>query len=64
MKDEIREINPAEEYELRFLRDQVDKQQERSYLDARHLDLSNDAKRARRELNEFVIKLRKKGVNI
>tara|TARA_R100000742_G_C4274686_1_gene94785 strand:+ start:1181 stop:1375 length:195 start_codon:yes stop_codon:yes gene_type:complete len=64
MKDEIRSINPAEEYELNFLRNRVDALQERSYLDATHHDLSNDAKKARKELKEFVIKLRKKGVNI
>jgi hypothetical protein len=60
----MRKINPAEEYELKFLRDQVDHTMTRWCTQSEHHDLSSDARRAREELTEFVNNLRKKGVNI
>ena len=56
-----KKINLAQEEELRFLRRQVD-QRELSRFD--HTNIKNDYSRAREELKQFVLKLRREGKNI
>jgi hypothetical protein len=56
-----KKINPAQEEELRFLRRQVD-QRELSRFD--HINIKYDYSRAREELKQFVLKLRREGKNI
>lgn len=60
----MRKINPAEEYQLKFLRREVDRTMEQWIAKPQHQDLSSNANQAQKELKEFVIKLRKEGVNI
>ena len=60
----MRKINRAEEYQLQFLRREVDRTMEQWIATPQHPDLSSNANQAQKELREFVIKLRKEGVNI
>ncbi len=60
----MRKINPAEENQLKFLRREVDLTMEQWIAKPQHQDLSSNANQAQKELKEFVIKLRKEGVNI
>jgi len=58
------EITPAQEAELRFLRQVVDRLQDERYrLDA-HPNVQQDLFRAQQELKEFTSKLRQRGVLI
>jgi len=58
------ELTPAEQAELRFLRGQVDLLQEEMLKSQYHPNIKNDFWRARKELKEFVYKLRQKGRRI
>jgi len=60
----MRKINRAEEYQLQFLRREVDRAMEQWIAKPQHPDLSSNANQAQKELKEFVTKLRKEGVNI
>jgi len=57
-------LNPAEEYELKFLRQQVDELSEKRHELENHGDVSRDHERAREELKRFVFKLRVLGREI
>lgn len=55
------DITPAQEAELRFLRQVVDRLQDERYrLDA-HPNVQQDLFRAQKELKEFTSKLRQRG---
>tara|TARA_B100000524_G_C23434500_1_gene292783 strand:+ start:15 stop:212 length:198 start_codon:yes stop_codon:yes gene_type:complete len=58
------DLNPADRELLRFLRQQVDNLQDRLYGHDHHPDIKNDLWRARKELKEFTLKLRRNGVKI
>ena len=60
----MKKITPAEEYQLKFLRREVDRTMEEWIAKPQHQDLSSNANQAQKELKEFVVKLRKEGVNI
>ena len=53
-----KKLNPAEEYELKFLRQRVDDLSQKRYELEYHGDVSRDHERARKELKQFVFKLR------
>jgi len=57
-------LNPAEEYELKFLRQQVDDLSQKRYEIGDHENVSKDHERAREELKRFVFKLRVLGREI
>lgn len=60
----MQSLTKAEEAELRFLRNEVDKYVvEEGRLDS-HPNVKNDLARARRELKEYVKKLQKAGRHI
>ena len=63
-KSGTRNISPAEEYELKFLRKSLDDLQKDMIQNGRDQNLSGKYSVARSELKEFVSKLRKEGVNI
>jgi len=54
----------AEEYELKFLRQRVDELSQKRYELEYHGDVSRDHERARKELKQFVFKLRVLGRHI
>jgi len=58
------DLNPADRELLRFLRRQVDNLQDRLYGHDHHPDIKNDLWRAREELKQFTLKLRRNGVKI
>ena len=57
-------LHPAQDFELKFLRRQVDSRVEDALRSEPHSNVSQDLDRARRELKEFVEKLRRDGYNI
>ena len=57
-------LHPAQDSELKFLRRQVDGRVEDALRSEPHSNVSQDLDRARRELKEFVEKLRRDGYNI
>ena len=57
----MRELTPAEQAELRFLRSQVDSYEREMFRTDMHRDVQADLQRARRELTDYVSKLRQKG---
>jgi len=58
------QLSPAQKFEYRFLKQQVDRLEEERYrYDARH-NIEQDLWRAREELKSFVSKLRNNGVKI
>ena len=57
-------LTPAEEAELRFLRNQVDTYERETFRTGMHRDVNADLLRARRELREFVRSLREKGRDV
>ena len=59
-----KKLNPAEEYELKFLRQQVDELSEKRHELEYHGDVSRDYERATKELKQFVFKLRVLGRHI
>ena len=59
-----KKLNPAEEYELKFLRQRVDDLNQKRYELEYHGDVSRDHERARKELKQFVFKLRVLGRHI
>ena len=56
--------NPAEEYELKFLRQRGDELSEKRHELEYHGDVSRDHESARKELKQFVFKLRVLGREI
>ena len=59
-----KKLNPAEEYELKFLRQRVDDLSQKRYELEYHGDVNRDHERARNELKQFVFKLRVLGRHI
>ena len=59
-----KKLNPAEEYELKFLRQRVDELSQKRYELEYHGDVSMDHERATKELKQFVFKLRVLGRHI
>ena len=57
-------LNPAQDAELRFLRNQVDGRINSSLSNDSHSNTTQDLDRARRELQTFVEGLRRDGYNI
>tara|TARA_Y100001937_G_scaffold62638_1_gene85944 strand:+ start:1824 stop:2012 length:189 start_codon:yes stop_codon:yes gene_type:complete len=58
------QLSPAQKFEYRFLKQQVDRLEEERYrYDARR-NIEQDLWRAREELKSFVSKLRNNGVKI
>tara|TARA_R110002167_G_scaffold110884_1_gene282061 strand:+ start:563 stop:739 length:177 start_codon:yes stop_codon:yes gene_type:complete len=57
-------LNPFQQSELRFLRQQVDKLQDQKYSTQASKSIDQDLFVARKELQTFVSKLRKEGVKI
>ena len=57
-------LNPFQQSELRFLRQQVDKLQEQKYSNQTSKSIDQDLFVARKELQTFVSKLRKEGAKI
>ena len=53
-----KKLSPAEEYELNFLRKQVDHYETKVFELERHKDIARDHERAREELKSYVLKLR------
>tara|TARA_R100001230_G_C5662579_1_gene167228 strand:+ start:401 stop:688 length:288 start_codon:yes stop_codon:yes gene_type:complete len=53
-----KKLSPAEEYELNFLRKQVDHYETKVFELERHKDVARDHERAREELKSYVLKLR------
>ncbi len=53
-----KKLSPAEEYELNFLRKQVDHYETKVFELERHKDVARDHERAREELKNYVLKLR------
>ena len=60
----MEKISRADEYQLRILRDNVDRLDEQRLTNSNDPNVTGQAAVARSELQEFVSKLRKKGVNI
>jgi len=59
-----KQLNPAEQYELKFLRRQVDNLAERRVNLRDHENVVQDYLRSVRELKQFVFKLRQLGREI
>ena len=59
-----KKLSPAEEYELNFLRKQVDHYETKVFELERHKDIARDHERAREELKSYVLKLRGLGREI
>ena len=57
-------LNPAQQSEYRWLRQQVDRLEGERYRTDAHPNVEQDLHKARRELSEFVSDLRKWGVSI
>jgi len=57
-------LNPFQESELKYLRQQVDRLQEEENRRDAHFNAKRDLWVARDELNNFVQEMRKAGVNI
>lgn len=57
-------LNPAQQAEYRFLRNEVDKYEREANRTDSHPNVQQDLYRARQNLKEFVQLLRKDGVNI
>ena len=53
-----KKLSPAEEYELNFLRKQVDHYETKVFELERHKDVARDHERAREDLKTYVLKLR------
>ena len=51
-----KKLNPAEEYELKFLRQRVDELSEKRHKLEYHGDVNRDHERATKELKQFVFK--------
>ena len=51
-----KKLSPAEEYELNFLRKQVDHYETKVFELERHKDVARDHERAREELKSYVLK--------
>ena len=60
----MKRITPADEYQLIFLRKCVDNLDQERFRDPDNQNVIGKAAVARSELQEFVVKLRKEGVNI
>jgi len=57
-------LNPAQQAEYRFLKNEVNKYEEEANRTDMHPNVQQDLWRARMELKKFVSDLRKAGVNI
>ena len=57
-------LNPAQQAEYRFLKNEVNKYEEEANRTHMHPNVQQDLWRARMELKKFVSDLRKAGVNI
>ena len=57
-------LNPAQQAEYRFLKNEVNKYEEEANRKNYHPNVQQDLWRARMELRQFVSDLRKAGVNI
>jgi len=57
-------LNPAQQAEYRFLKNEVNKYEEEANRTDMHPNVQQDLWRARMELKKFVSDLRKTGVNI
>lgn len=57
-------LNPAQQAEYRFLKNEVNKYEEEANRKDYHPNVQQDLWRARMELRKFVSDLRKAGVNI
>ena len=57
-------LSPAQKFEYRFLKQQVNKLEEERYRYDARPNIQQDLFRAREELKSFVSGLRKKGINI
>jgi len=57
-------LNPAQQAEYRFLKQETDKYEREVNRVNKHPDVQQDLHRARKELREFTSKLREQGVNI
>lgn len=57
-------LNPAQQAEYRFLKNEVNKYEEEANRKNYHPNVQQDLWRARMELRKFVSDLRKAGVNI
>jgi len=57
-------LNPAQQAEYRFLKNEVNKYEEEANRKNFHPNIQQDLWRARMELKKFVSDLRKAGVNI
>jgi hypothetical protein len=60
----MRDLTPAEQHQLRFLRDQVDSKEREAFRTDMHQDLNADLRRARKELSDYVSELRENGRQI
>ena len=56
-----KKLSPAEEYELKFLRQQVDHYETKVFELEQHKDVARDHERSREELKRYVLKLRALG---
>ena len=57
-------LNPAQQAEYRFLKNEVNKYEEEAKRKNYHPNVQHDQWRARAELKKFVSELRQAGVNI
>ena len=57
-------LNPAQQAEYRFLKNEVNKYEEEANRKNFHPNIQHDLWRARMELKKFVSELRQAGVNI
>ena len=57
-------LNPAQQFEYRFLKQQVDRLEQEQYSRDKRPNTERELYQARRDLKEFVRKLRENGIQI